>query len=68
MTQTYEVVTKGRLSPALVSALAGFKLVRVVRGKSHPLATVPDQAGLVKLLEALRDLNVEVVSIDVTPN
>ncbi len=65
--QTYEVVTKGRLSPALVSSLGEFDVVRVEEGRTYLVGTVPDQARLHELFKVLRDLNVELISIDVVP-
>ncbi len=65
--QTYEVVTKGRLSPALVRGLYGFTLDRVQDGKSYLLGTMPDQGRLFRALEVLRDLHVELVSIAAAP-
>jgi hypothetical protein len=65
--QTCEVVTKGRLSPALVCGLEGFDLVRVQDGKSYLVGTFASQARLFDMLEVFRDLNIEVVSIDVAP-
>jgi hypothetical protein len=62
-TQTYEVVTKGRLSASLLSGLHGLDLDRVQDGKSYFSATVSDQAVLFQALTVLRDLNVELLSI-----
>jgi hypothetical protein len=62
-TQTYEVVTKGRLSASLLSGLHGLDLDRVQDGKSYFSATVSDQAVLFRALTVLRDLNVELLSI-----
>jgi hypothetical protein len=66
--QTYEIVTKGRLSPALVNGLGSFDVVRVEGGRSYLVGTVPDQARLHELFKVLRDLNVELISIDVVPD
>jgi hypothetical protein len=65
--QTYEVVTKGRLTPPIVCGLAGFDLVRVRDGMSYLVGTIPDQAGLFDMLKVLRDLHVELVSIETVP-
>jgi hypothetical protein len=61
--QTFEVVTKGRLSPALMISLHEFDLVRVEDGRSYLVGTVPNQAVLHAMLNVLRDLNVELISI-----
>jgi hypothetical protein len=65
--QTFEVVTKGRLTPALVISLHGFDLVRVEDGRSYLVGTVPNQAVLHAMLNVLRDLNVELISIQAIP-
>jgi hypothetical protein len=65
--QTYEVVTLGELSPASVVGLHVFDVVRVEDGRSYLVGTVRDRAELHELLEVLRDLNIELISIDAVP-
>lgn len=65
--RTYEVVTSGSLNPALVGGLHGFDVVRVEGGRSYLVGTLPDQAMLHQLLETLRSLDVELVSIEAVP-
>jgi hypothetical protein len=65
--RTYEIATKGLLSPALVVGLHEFDVVRVEDGCSYLVGTVPDQAGLHALLRVLRERNVELISIDAVP-
>jgi hypothetical protein len=62
--ETYEVVTMGRLSPALVNALDGFFVARFDRGLSYLVGTCPDPDRLHGLLRLLRDMNIELVAIN----
>ncbi len=62
--ETFEIVVKGRLSPTLVAALDGFEVSRCERGMTHLVGWVPDQARLHSLLELLRDLNIELASVN----
>jgi hypothetical protein len=62
--ETYEVVTKGKLSPALVNALDGYFVARFDRGFSHLVGVCPDQERLHGLLRLLRDMNIELLSIN----
>jgi hypothetical protein len=62
--QAYEVVTKGRLTPAVVGGLVGFGLVRVRDGKTYLAGTASSQEDLFRTLEVLRDLNVALISIE----
>jgi hypothetical protein len=62
--ETYEVVTMGRLSPALVNALDGFFVGRFDRGLSYLVGICPDQDRLHGLLELLSDMNIELVAIN----
>jgi hypothetical protein len=65
--QTFEIVVKGRLSPTLVAALDGFEVSRCGDGLTHLVGWVPDQARLHSLLELLRDLNIELASVNPAP-
>lgn len=60
----YEIVVKGRLSPTLVAAIDGFEVVRCDRGLTHLVGWVPDQARLHSTFELLRDLNIELTSVN----
>jgi hypothetical protein len=60
----YEVVVRGRLSPTLVAAFDGFDVIRVENGSTHLVGWVLDQAKLHSTLELLRDLNIELVSVN----
>jgi hypothetical protein len=61
--QTFEIVVKGRLSPALVAAINGFEVTNCEGGMTHLVGTVPDQSRLHATLELLRDLNIDLSSV-----
>jgi len=65
--ETFEIVVRGRLSPTLVAALDGFEVSRCDHGLTHLVGWVPDQARLHSVLEILRDLNIELASVNPTP-
>jgi hypothetical protein len=65
--QRYEVVIKGRLSPTLISALDGFEVTRFEGGLTHLVGWVTDQTLLHSRLEVLRDFNVELISLNASP-
>jgi len=60
----YEIVVKGRLSPTLAAAINGFDVSRCDQGLTHLVGWVSDQARLHGTLELLRDLNIELVSVN----
>jgi hypothetical protein len=66
--EIFEIVVKGRLSPTLVAALDGFEVSRCDDGMTRLVGWVPDQAGLHSLLERLRDLNIELTSVNPAPS
>ena len=61
---SFEIVVKGRLSPTLIAAMDGFEVSRCELGLTHLVGWVPDQARLHSKLEVLRDLNIELVSVN----
>lgn len=65
--ETFEIVVRGRLSPTLVAALDGFEVSRCDHGLTHLVGWVPDQARLHSVLEILRDLNIELTSVNPAP-
>jgi len=65
--ERFEVVVKGRLSPTLIAAIDGFDVSRCEHGETHLVGWVPDQARLHSTLELLRDLNIELVSVNRKP-
>jgi hypothetical protein len=62
--QTFEVTVRGRLSPALLAAFGEFEASRFDRGLTHLIGRLPDQEGLHRLFGVLRDLNIELVSVN----
>ncbi len=65
--EKFEIVVRGRLSPTLVVALEGFEVSHCDDGLTHLVGFVPDQSRLHSLLELLRDLNIELVSVNPLP-
>ena len=62
--QSFEIVIKGRLSPTLAAAIDGFEVSGVEDGRTTLVGWVPDQAGLHGTIGLLRDLNIELVSVN----
>ncbi len=67
-TRSYEIQVKGTLSPTLLAALEGFEVSSVERGRTTLVGWVSDQARLFSTLEVLRDLNIELVSLNPGPD
>ena len=63
----YELVVRGRLSPTLLAAFEGFDVTRFEHGSTHLVGWVLDQARLHSTFEMLRDLNIELVSVNYLP-
>jgi hypothetical protein len=61
---SFEIVVRGRLSSTLTAAMDGFEVSRCELGLTHLVGWVPDQARLHSTLELLRDLNIELVSVN----
>lgn len=64
LNETYEIVIRGTLSPAVLAAFPGFDVQKVEHGFTHLIGTVPDQARLHGLLETVASLNIELVSVN----
>ncbi|HEY2556771.1 MAG TPA: hypothetical protein VGI08_06670 [Diaminobutyricibacter sp.] len=64
LNETYEIVIRGTLSPALLAAFPGFDVKEVEQGFTHLVGTVPDQARLHGLLDTVASLNIELVSVN----
>jgi hypothetical protein len=58
-----EIVIRGRLGPAMTTALHDFTLT-AGDGTTRMVGDVQDQAALLGLLELLDELHVEVVSVN----
>lgn len=65
--KSFEIVVKGRLSPTLRAAIDGFEVSYCDRGLTHLVGWVPDQSRLFSTLELLRDLNIELISVNPEP-
>jgi hypothetical protein len=61
---TFEVVVRGRLSSALLLAFCDFEAAHSDGGLTHLTGQVADQEGLYRLFRQLRDLNIELVSVN----
>lgn len=66
--QSFEIVVKGRLSPTLIAAIDGFEVSGVEDGRTTLVGWIADQARLHGTIELLRDLNIELVSVNPAPN
>ncbi len=62
--KSFEIVVRGRLSPTLLAAIDGFEVTRCEDGMTHLTGQVPDQARLHSTLAMLRDLNIELSSVN----
>jgi hypothetical protein len=62
--RTFEVTVRGRFSPALLAAFGDFKATHFHGGLTHLIGCVPDQEALHRLFRLLRDLNIELVSVN----
>jgi len=62
--EAFEIIVKGRLTPTLVAALEGFEVSRYDPNLTYLVGWVPDQARLHFVLSVLRDLNVELKSVN----
>ncbi len=63
----YEIVVKGRLSPALIDAI-GFDVSCVERGCTHLVGDQVDQESLHRVFWVLQDLNIELLSLNELPS
>ena len=62
--EKFEIVVRGRLSPHLEAAMAGVDVSHCTDGLTHLVGPVPDQAKIHALFGTLRDLNIELVSVN----
>lgn len=61
---TFEVIVRGRPSPALLAAFGDFEALPVAGGGLTRLIGRADQDTLHELFHVLQDLNVELVSVN----
>jgi hypothetical protein len=62
--RTFEVIVRGRLSPALLAAFDDFEASDVDGGLTRLIGHGADQDALYGLFRLLQDLNVELVSVN----
>ncbi len=62
--ETFEIVVRGRFSPALMTAFGEFEVTNCTHGLSYLVGPVPDQSKLHGLFQLLRDLNIELISVN----
>ncbi len=62
--ESFEIVVTGRLSPTIVAAIDDFEVSRCEGGRTHLVGWVPDQARLHSTLDLLRDLNIQLTSVN----
>lgn len=62
--ERFEIVVRGRLSPALAAAFDGFDVSHCTDGLTHLVGPVPDQAKIHALFQILSDFNIELVSVN----
>jgi hypothetical protein len=60
----FEVVVRGRLSRAILSAFDGLASSRCDGGLTYLVLSAPDQSRLHAMFQVLRDLNIELVSVN----
>ena len=65
--ERFEIVVKGRLSPTLIAAIDGFEVSRCDQGRPTWSDGCRIRPRLHSTLELLRDLNIELVSVNPKP-
>jgi hypothetical protein len=60
---TFEIVIRGTLGDAVTQAFDGFTVSTPEHGLTRLVGWVPDQARLHGVLEMLRDLGIDLVSV-----
>jgi hypothetical protein len=66
--RSFHIEVKGTLSPTLVAAIEGFEVSCVEDGTTTLVGWVTDQARLYSTLEVFRDLNIELISLNPSPD
>lgn len=60
----FEVIVRGRLSPALLTTFGDFEAAHVDGGRTRLVGHGADQDALYRLFRVLQDLNIELVSVN----
>jgi len=63
MSQPYEIVIRGQLSPQWNAAFEGLETIRLPDGNTLISGRLPDPSALYGLLMRLRDLGLQLVSV-----
>ena len=63
MTEQVEIKIKGHLDQQWSDWFAGLKLTHLINNETLLSGPLPDQAALHGLLERIRDLNLELISV-----
>lgn len=64
MSERFEIVIKGTLSPPVAELIDGFRVSKVDRGETHLVGRVPDQTRLQGILTLFGNLNIALVSVN----
>ena len=64
MTQFYEIKIKGNLDPVWTDWFEGMHMIKLTTGETILTGILVDQSALHGLLERIRDLNLELISVN----
>jgi hypothetical protein len=64
MTQYYEIRVKGHLDLSWADSMGGLTITHQDNGDTLLIGTLPDQAALHGVLNRLRDLGVQLISVN----
>ena len=64
----YEITVEGHLQKNRLKDFEGFSALSLADGKAVLTGTLPDQAALFSILNRIRDMNLQLVSVTQQPN
>ena len=64
MTHNYEIRVKGHLDPSWANSMGGLTIIHLPNGETLLTGALPDQAALHGVLDRLRDLGVQLISVN----